>query len=148
MTPGRAHAGYGIVSIAPHLARSALARRVATLLDSYFTAVNHRDYRRYSLLFGRWHQLTRRKFLDGYRTTHDSRATLVGLAGNGRGLIATVTFQSRQAPAASPDHARCDDWTIRLYLRRVSGRYLIVPPPARYRARYHVVRLSDRTAAP
>ncbi len=141
MTPGRAHSGYGIVSIAPHLAHSALARRVAALLDSYFTAVNHREYRRYSHLFGRWHQLTLRKFLAGYRSTHDSRATLVSLADPGHGLIAhgliaTATFQSRQVPAASPDHARCDNWTIRLYLRRAGGRYLIVPPPAGYRARY------------
>jgi len=137
VTPGRPHASYGIVTIAPHLARSALARRVATMLDSYFTAVNHRDYRRYSLLFGRWHQLTLRKFLAGYRSTRDSRATLIGLAGHGRALIATVTFQSRQAPAASPDHTRCDDWSINLYLRRAGGRYQIVPPPARYAARYH-----------
>ena len=137
MTPGRAHAAYGIVTVAPHLAHSALARRVATLLDSYFTAVNHRDYRRYSLLFGRWHQLTLRKFLAGYRSTRDSRATLIGLARNGRALIATVTFQSRQAPAAGPDHARCDDWVIKLYLRPDGGRYLIVRPPARYGARYH-----------
>ena len=137
MTPGRAHAGYGIVSIAPRLAHSALARHVAALLDSYFTAVNHRGYRRYSLLFGRWHQLTRHKFLAGYRYTHDSRARLVSLAGTGHGLIATVTFQSRQVPAASPDHDRCDDWTIKLYLRRAGGRFLIVPPPAGYRARYH-----------
>ena len=137
MTPSRAQAGYGIVTIAPHLTHTALARRAATLLDSYFTAVNHRDYRRYSLLFGRWHQLTRHKFLAGYRSTRDSRAALVGLVSNGRELIATVTFQSNQAPAASPDHARCDNWVIKLYLRRPGGRYLIVPPPARYAARYH-----------
>ena len=105
MTPGRAHAGYDIVTIAPHLAHSALARRVATLLDSYFTAVNHREYRRTRCLFGRWHHLTRAEFDRGYRSTHDSRAVLIGLTRNRDALIATVTFTSHQSPAASPNHA-------------------------------------------
>jgi hypothetical protein len=127
----------GIVTVTPRLAHSPLAQPVAALLDRYFAAINHRDYRQYLRLFGRWHQVAPRRFRLGYRSTRDSHAVLLGVAGAQRGLVATVTFQSRQGPAASPDHARCDEWTIKLYLRRAGHNYLIVPPPAGYQARYH-----------
>jgi hypothetical protein len=124
------------VTISPRLARSATARRVTVLLDTYFAAINQRDYTRYSQLFGRWHQLARRTFRRGYASTRDSRATLLSVVPRGGKVIATVTFQSRQVPTASPDRAACDVWTITLYLRWLGHRYLITPPPAHYRARY------------
>jgi hypothetical protein len=62
---------------------------------------------------------------------------LLGVVPARRGLTATVTFQSCQGPSASPDHARCDEWTIKVYLRRAGRGYLIDPPPTGYQARYH-----------
>jgi hypothetical protein len=129
-------ARYGVVAIAPALARRSEAAQIAALLDSYFAAVNHRDYQQYSSLFERRHRLTARQFARGYRSTHDSGAALVDLANKNRGVAATVTFQSHQEPAASPDHARCNNWRITLYLRRIGAVYLIAPPPHGYQAVY------------
>ncbi len=127
----------GIVSVSQALARRADAQQVAGFLDSYFAAVNHREYLEYSSLFERWHHLTRAEFGRGYRTTHDSSALLVGLSSSQDALIAAVTFTSHQAPTASPNHASCTTWRIVLYLRRSGGVYLIAPPPSGYHATYH-----------
>ena len=127
----------GIVSVSRALAQRADAQQVAGFLDSYFAAVNHREYLEYSSLFERWHHLTREQFVQGYRTTHDSSAELIGLSSSSTALTATVTFTSHQAPSVSPDHAPCTNWRIVLYLRRVGGVYLIGPPPAGYHASYH-----------
>ncbi|HEY9243273.1 MAG TPA: zinc ribbon domain-containing protein [Streptosporangiaceae bacterium] len=127
----------GIVSVSHSLAGRADAQQVAGFLDSYFAAVNHREYQEYSSLFERWHHLTRAEFDRGYRTTHDSSALLTGLSSSKDSLTATVTFTSHQAPAASPNHASCTNWRIVLYLRRVGSQYLIGPPPPGYHATYH-----------
>jgi len=126
----------GIASARRALARRADVQQVVGFLDSYFAAVNHRDYLEYSSLFERWHHLTRAEFTRGYVTTHDSSALLVGLASTRGGLTATVTFTSHQARTASPNHTRCTNWRIVLYLRQVRGVYLIGPPPPGYHARY------------
>jgi hypothetical protein len=127
----------GIVSASRSLAQRADAQQVVGFLDSYFAAVNHREYLEYSSLFERWHHLTRAEFDRGYHTTHDSSAVLVGLTSSRDSLTATVTFTSRQSPAASPNHATCTNWRIVLYLRRSGGVYLIGPPPPGYHATYH-----------
>lgn len=127
----------GIVSVSRALAQRADAQQVVGFLDSYFAAVNHREYLEYSSLFERWHHLTRAEFYRGYHTTHDSSALLVGLSSSKDTLIATVTFTSRQDPSASPNHASCTNWRIVLYLRRSGGVYLIGPPPPGYHATYH-----------
>jgi hypothetical protein len=127
----------GIVSVSRALAQRADAQQVAGFLDSYFAAVNHREYLEYSSLFDRWHHLTRAEFDRGYRTTHDSSAVLIGLTSSQDTLTATVTFTSRQSPAAGPNHATCTNWRIVLYLRRSGGVYLIGPPPTGYHATYH-----------
>lgn len=119
------------------LAHRAVARQIAALLDSYFEAVNRHQYSEYSSLFEPHDQLTAGQFRTGYRTTHDSNAVLVGLIAQDHGLTATVTFQSHQQPASSPDHAQCTDWRITLYLQRTGAVYLIGPPPAGYQASYH-----------
>lgn len=127
----------GIVSVSHALAQRADAQQVVGFLDSYFAAVNHREYLEYSSLFERWHHLTRAEFDRGYRTTHDSSALLVGLSSSKQTLTATVTFTSRQDPSASPNHASCTNWRIVLYLRRAGDVYLIGPPPPGYHATYH-----------
>jgi hypothetical protein len=127
----------GIVSASRALAQRADAQQVVGFLDSYFAAVNHREYLEYSSLFERWHHLTRAEFYRGYHTTHDSSALLVGLSSSQDTMIATVTFTSRQDPSASPNHESCTDWRIVLYLRRSGDVYLIGPPPPGYHATYH-----------
>ncbi len=127
----------GIVSVSRALAPRADAQQVAGFLDSYFAAVNHREYLEYSSLFERWHHLTREQFNRGYRSTHDSSAVLAGLSSSKTALTATVTFTSHQDPSASPNHASCTNWRIMLYLRRVGSVYLIGAPPPGYHASYH-----------
>jgi len=120
------------MSVGPGLADRADVWRVAALLDRYFAAVNHRDYRAYSSLFAQRH-LTPRQFAWGYRTTHDSKAVLVRVGPLKGGLKATVTFTSHQDPASSPDHSSCIDWRITLFLHRTGATYLIGMPPPGYR---------------
>jgi hypothetical protein len=122
-------------------------QRVAALLERYFAAVNHREYQAYARLFAERHQLTPREFAWGYRTSHDSNATLVGVAALKGGLKATVTFTSHQDPARSPDHSSCIDWRITLFLHRAGPVYLIGMPPPGYRAGMHACRFAPRHAA-
>ena len=125
------------MSVSRALAPRADAQQVAGFLDSYFAAVNHREYLEYSSLFERWHHLTREQFNRGYRTTHDSSAVLAGLSSSKTALTATVTFTSHQDPAASPNHASCTNWRIMLYLRRAGGVYLIGRRRRAITPRYH-----------
>ena len=145
------HASPGIVSIARSLAGREDARRVAALLDRYFAAVNHREYQAYARLFAQPRQLTPREFAWGYRTSHDSKALLAGIAALKGGLRATVTFTSHQDPAQSPDHSSCIDWRITLFLHR-SGHgtqpaYLIGMPPSGYRAGLQACRFAPRSSS-
>ena len=48
-----------------------------------------------------------------------------------RGLTATVTFTSHQAPAQSVDKSACNDWTLNLYLVPQGTGYLIGSAPVR-----------------
>ena len=132
------------MSVAPGLAGRADVRRVAALLGRYFAAVNHRAYQAYARLFAQPGQLTPREFAWGYSTTHDSNATLAGMAALKGGLEATVTFTSHQDPAQSPDHSSCIDWTIALFLHRAGPAYLIGMPPRGYRAGLHACRFAPR----
>ncbi|MDX6333795.1 MAG: hypothetical protein QOG05_1135 [Streptosporangiaceae bacterium] len=134
------------MSIGPGLAGRADVRRVAALLDRYFAAVNDRDYQAYAHLFTQRH-LTPREFAWGYRTSHDSKAALVGTGRLKGGLKATVTFTSHQDPAGSPDHSRCIDWRITLFLHRAGTAYRIGTPPPGYRAALHACRFAPRPAA-
>jgi hypothetical protein len=135
---------HGIVSIGPGLAGRADVRQVAALLDRYFAAVNHRSYQGYARLFAQPRQLTPREFAWGYRTSHDSKATLVGVAALKGGLKAAVTFTSHQDPAGSPDHSSCIDWRITLFLHRAGPGYLIGMPPSGYRAGLQACRFAPR----
>ena len=136
------------MSVAPGLAGRASTRRVAALLDHYFGAVNGREYQAYSQLFAQRRQLTPREFAWGYRTSHDSNATLVGVSGLARRLTATVTFTSHQDPAGSPDHSSCINWTITLFLHRAGATYLIGMPPSGYRPGLQACQFAPRPSVP
>jgi hypothetical protein len=96
------------------------------LLDSYFSAINSRDFRAYSSLFIPAIRAGMHSFGSSYQSTRDSRARLTGLAATGpQGLAAMVTFVSHQSRGASPDHAACDRWHVTLFLKRDGRGYHI-----------------------
>ena len=132
-------AGPGLVAVAPGVSGEPAEPRVVAFLGDYFTAINTRDYQRYSVLLG---PQTRRAetapvFHAGYRTTTDSAITLTGIsAAAGGQLAADVSFTSHQAPGDSPSHSGCTDWRIILVLAPHRGGLLLEPPPPGYHASY------------
>jgi hypothetical protein len=130
------HLGAGVAVTAGARGRAGTAA-VAAFLTGYFAAINRHDYGGYLRLFGPGSRrsLSAAGFRAGYGTTRDSAETLTGVGAAGHGAVAaTVTFTSRQAPAASPAHAACVRWRITIYLARRAGRYVIENPPAGYAA--------------
>jgi hypothetical protein len=133
-TTWRRGRGRNAVALAPALAHTPAAQQVVTFLQTYFWAINQRDYTGYTSLLAHNLRPTVRQFEAGYRSTSDSGAVLTSLSASRRGLAAVVTFISHQDRALSPDHSACTKWDIILYLRRRGSSYLIVPPPHGYRA--------------
>jgi hypothetical protein len=110
---------------------------VASLLDSYFTAINTHDYQRFRAVLGQQMQQieTPQRFATGFRSTSASGAVLIGLSATAGGRVAAIVdFTSRQWPADSPDHLSCTRWTITLYLQPAAGTYLVGVPRAGYQA--------------
>jgi hypothetical protein len=133
-SPTAGRPGRNTVATAPALANTPAARHVVAFLETYFRAINQRDYPLYSSLLAANMRPPVREFETGYRSTSDSGAVLTSLSTGPRGLAATVAFTSHQDPALSPDHTRCTNWNITLYLRRYGAGYLIVRPPRGYHA--------------
>jgi hypothetical protein len=127
-----------MVTIAPGLSQTPDAAQVDGFLASYFTAINTRDYQQYEQLLipARRAQLSVAAFSQGYGTTTDTSASLVGIAPTTGGVAATVTFTSEQRAAPGADVTGCTYWDITLYLRRQDGALLMGNPPAGYHA-YH-----------
>ena len=124
--PPGAPAARAAVTVDPAAAGQPHVDRVATLLDSYFSAINQHDFPAYRSLFIPAIRAGMHNFGASYQSTHDSRARLTGLAATGpQGLAAMVTFVSHQNPAASPDHAACDRWHITLFIKRDGRGYHI-----------------------
>jgi len=124
-----------LVAVGPGLASSAAMPTVETLLSHHFDAINRHDYPEYAATLNPAEQAEQSEsiFDSGYSTTTDSGITLTSLTDNGSGgLIATVTFTSRQAPAQSVDNSACNDWTLSLYLVPLGSGYLIGPAPSSY----------------
>jgi len=129
-------AGSATVTIAPSAAQQSNAPQVAKFLETYFTAINTRDFGLDSSLFEPQLQPTRQQFSQGYRSTSDSDITLTDLSVTATGLAATVSFTSHQDPSDSPTNSSCTAWDITLYLQPQGSAYLIVSPPAGYHAHY------------
>jgi hypothetical protein len=131
-------AGTSVVAVSSAAKQNAAAAQVKVLLDSYFAAINTKDYAAYSSLLDAQMQEPESSFASGYRTTEDTAETLTSLTDTGGGsLAATVSFTSRQNPADSIYHMACTVWTITLYLQPASGQasasgYLIGAPPSGY----------------
>jgi hypothetical protein len=123
-----------LVAIGQGVTSSAAEPQVETLLSHYFHGINSRDYAEYASTLNPAEQAKQSQstFQSGYATTTDSGMTLTTLASNGTGLVATVTFTSRQSPAQSVDHRACNAWTLNFYLVPQGTGYLIGPAPAGY----------------
>src|SRR5579875_2185258 len=132
--------GQGQVAEAASVAGNPQTPRIGALLDSYFSAINTRNYPAYyALLSPQERQLTSQsQFSKGFATTKDRKETLQALsAGPGGTTVASVTFTSHQNPANSVDgHQSCTHWHISLYLEQSGNSYVIGKPPSSYHAGY------------
>ena len=128
------------VHVAPGVPRSAATTQIVSLLGTYFTAINQRDYTAYAALFTpRGKQgLSPSQFSTGFRTTEDSAATLTSVSTSSGGTQARVTFDSHQAPSDSINHHEaCTTWHITMYLIPSGAHsYLIDKPPSHYTPTY------------
>lgn len=129
--------GPGAVAIAPALSQQANSPQVAAFLESYFQAINTRDYSQFSSLFEPRLRPTFQQFENGYGSTHDSRAVLTRMSPTPVGVAVAVSFTSHQHPADSPTRTSCTSWDVTLYLKPHGSTYQIVSPPAGYHAHYH-----------
>ena len=124
-----------LVAIGTGVTASAAEPQVETLLSHYFHGINTRDYAEYASTLSPAEQAKQSQstFESGYATTTDSAMTLTSLTSDGAaGLVATVTFTSRQSPAQSVDHSACNAWTLNFYLVPQGTGYLIGPAPSGY----------------
>lgn len=128
-----------VVTMAPGLSQAPDAAQVDGFLVSYFTAINAHDYQQYEQLLvpARRAQLSAAAFAQGYGTTTDTGASIVGISPIRRGVAATVTFTSEQRAAQGADVTGCTYWDITLYLQKQGGSLLIGSPPAGYHAYHH-----------
>ena len=125
------------VAVAAGAAAQPGAASVDAFLGRYFAVINEHNYAGYLRLFGpgSGRSLSAAGFRGGYGSTRDSAETLTRISAARAGMVAaTVTFTSRQAPAASPAHAACVRWRITIFLVRRGGGYVIGSPPAGYTA--------------
>ena len=116
--------GAAVVTMAPGLSQAPDAAQVDGFLVSYFTAINDHDYQQYARLLipARRAQLSAAAFAQGYGTTTDTGASIVGISATGSGVAATVTFTSQQW-AADAGVTSCTIWDITLYLQKQGTTY-------------------------
>ena len=128
--------GAALVTMAPGVSQVPDSAQVDGFLVSYFAAINAHDYQQYAGLLspGRREQLTAADFAQGYGTTTDTAASVVGISATGPAVAATATFTSRQQSVPGADITGCTRWEITLYLRKHDGTLLIGTPPAAYHA--------------
>lgn len=132
--------GSGQVGVAAALASNPRTPQIVALLDSYFSAINGRDYQHYIALLTPQEQqtVTPAQFSTGFGSTKDSGELLQGISvAAGGTTVAAVTFTSHQNPAESINGSEsCTRWHILLYLQPNGNGYLIGKPPASYKASY------------
>ena len=112
---------------------------VVSFLETYFRAINSRDYHAYVSLLGPQAQVTytRRDFLRGYRSTSDSAEMLKRIHTTGGDTVAVVSFTSHQDPGDSIDgQESCTRWRISLYLQPTGTGFTMVPALPGYHPAY------------
>ena len=89
-----------LVAIPTTLNTHGVGPQVETLLSHYFHGINSHGYPEYAgtLTAEQQAKQTQSQFNAGYSSTTDSGMTLTACPTTARGLAATVTFTSRQAP--------------------------------------------------
>ncbi len=138
-TPTSTASGSTSVVIGPGAAHQVDVGQIAAFVESYFKAINNRNYQGYINLFDKegHSPITEQEFLANYSSTTDSNATVVALSSTAAGdRAATVTFDSHEAPSTSSTHTACVRWRIILYLEPKGTTYLIVPAPPGYKASF------------
>jgi len=111
-------------------------RQVLSLLERYFGAINAHDFPAYQKLFrpGLRSALSAAAFGSEYGSATDSDAILRGITPiSSVRFAALVTFINHQQPGSGSASTSCTDWSVRLYLLREDGRYVLAKPPASYR---------------
>jgi hypothetical protein len=124
------------VAVASTVAQQPGEPQVVSFLQSYFTAINNHDYRRYAPLVTSPQRPTPQEFQNGFGSTTDSHARLTGLVPTATGVAATVRFISHQSPSASPTGTSCNSWRITLFLQPHGAGYRIGPAEPGYHARF------------
>jgi hypothetical protein len=112
---------------------------VVSFLETYFTAINSRDYSTYLSLLGPQAQATysRRDFMHGYRSTSDSAEKLKRIYALGGQTVAVLGFTSHQNPRDSINgQESCTRWRIALYLQPTGAGYTIGAAPPGYHPAY------------
>jgi hypothetical protein len=123
------------VSVSAAAAGDPQQAAVVSFLETYFTAINSRDYHAYLSLLGPEAQATytRRDFMHGYRSTSDAAEKLKRIYTAGGYTVAVLTFTSHQDPQDSVDgQESCTRWRISLYLQPTGTGYTMVPAPPGY----------------
>jgi hypothetical protein len=133
-----ANAGPGALTVSAAAAQDPAESSVATLLASYFAAINSHDYGAYQALFVPQMQqnMTQASFDSGYQGTADSAERLVSISTAADGdTQAAVTFTSNQRPDAADSYEACTNWQVSLFLaQQGGGGYLIDVAPPGYHA--------------
>jgi hypothetical protein len=109
------------------------AAEIATLFDSYFSAINAGDYDRALTYYDPAGQVDtsdpaeRADFAEGVATSTDSDVVLRSLTGDPSdgNLVATVSFTSQQAADKAPNGQTCAHWTVAYTLTQPDGGYRI-----------------------
>jgi hypothetical protein len=131
-------AGPGALTVSAAAAQDPAESSVATLLASYFDAINSHDYGAYQALFVTQMQqnMTQASFDSGYQGTADSAERLVSISTAADGdTQAVVTFTSHQQPDAADSYEACTNWQVSLFLvQQGGGGYLIDVAPPGYHA--------------
>ncbi len=120
------------LAVAPAVLQQPGEQQVVAFLQSYFTAINNHDYGQYAPLVVSALRPTPQQFQNGYGSTTDSAATLIGLIPTTNGMAATVTFTSHQQASASHTGTPCTSWRITLFLQPRAGGYRDGPAPPGY----------------
>jgi hypothetical protein len=123
------------VSVGPAAASNPQRAAVVSFLETYFTAINSRDFHGFLSLLDPQAQetYTHRQFMHGFRSTSDSAEKLKRIFTAGGETVAVVSFISHQNPRDSINgQESCTRWRISLFLQPSGSGYTMEPAPPGY----------------
>ena len=114
--PAGAEPGPAVVAMTPDVAGSAVGKQVQQLLQTYFDAINNRNYENWLSVVTqqRAAQQTQTQFQSGYATTSDGSIRVLRIDTAPTGMSVLLTFHSVQDLAHAPTQARfsCVQWQV------------------------------------